>query len=119
MTLEGSIFVNGEQEKTIRLNGNFATAEVYVNDLKQGVAALSEQTKVSNLKKGKNSIKILLKSTMRNMYGPHHCKGMKEDWGACPYMFTFFKCWQVGEPKDFTKEYNFSTFGVEKIEIGD
>ena len=119
MTIEGNIFVNGEQEKRVRLSGNFATAEVYVNDLKQGVAALSEQTKISNLKKGKNSIKILLKSTMRNMYGPHHCKGMQEDWGACPYMFTFFKQWRNGKPNDFVEEYNLAPFGLEKIEIED
>ena len=119
MTIEGNIFVNGEQEKRVRLSGNFATAEVYVNNVKQGVAALSEQTKISNLKKGKNSIKILLKSTMRNMYGPHHCKGMQEDWGACPYMFTFFKQWRNGKPNDFVEEYNLAPFGLEKIEIED
>ena len=118
-TIEGNIFVNGEQEKRIRLSGNVATAEVYVNNVKQGVAALSEQTKISNLKKGKNRIKILLKSTMRNMYGPHHCKGMQEDWGACPYMFTFFKQWRNGQPNDFVKEYNLAPFGLEKIEIED
>lgn len=119
ISLEGDVFVNGEQEKTIRLSGNFATAEVYVNDLKQGVAALSEQTKISNLRKGKNSIKILLKSTMRNMYGPHHCKGMQEDWGTCPYMFTFFKQWRNGQPNDFVEEYNLAPFGLETIEIED
>ena len=119
MTIEGNIFVNGEQEKRIRLVGNFATAEIYVNGKKSGTVALRDETVIDGLQVGENRVKILLKSTMRNMYGPHHCKGMKEDWGACPYMFTFFKCWQAGEPKDFTKEYNFSTFGVEKIEIGD
>ena len=101
IALDGNIFVNGEQEKTIRLGGDFATAEVYVNDLKQGVAALSEQAKISNLRKGKNIIKILLKSTMRNMFGPHHYKGMQEDLGVCPYMFTFFRQWRNGQPNDF------------------
>lgn len=119
MILKGSIFVNDEQKKIIRLNGNFATAEVYVNDVKQGVMALSEEVKISNLKQGENSIEILIKSTMRNMYGPHHCKGMQEDWGACPYMFTFFKQWQNGEPKDFIKEYNLAPFGIDRIEVED
>ena len=53
------------------------------------------------------------------MYGPHHCKGMQEDWGACPYMFTFFKQWQNGEPKDFIKEYNLAPFGIDRIEVED
>ena len=119
IALEGNIFVNSEQEKTIRLVGNFATAEVYVNDVKQGVVALSEEVRISNLKQGKNSIKILIKSTMRNMYGPHHCKGMQEDWGACPYMFTFFKQWKNGQPSDFVKEYNLAPFGIDRIEIED
>ena len=54
---------------------------------------------------------------MRNMYGPHHYRGMQEDWGACPYMFTFFKQWKHGQPNDFIKEYNLVSFGMEKIEI--
>ena len=117
--IEGSVRSESGTPIKLRLTGNFATAEIYVNGKKSGTVALRDETVIDGLQVGENRVKILLKSTMRNMYGPHHCKGMKEDWGACPYMFTFFKCWQAGEPKDFTKEYNFSTFGVEKIEIGD
>ncbi len=117
MTLEGNISVNGEQEKIILLSGNFATAEVYVNDIKQGVAALSEEVKILNLKHGKNSIKILAKSTMRNMYGPHHCRGMQEDWPIARHIFTFLKEWQNGKPDYFIEQYNLATFGIEKIEL--
>lgn len=103
----------------LHLTGNYATAEIYVNDEKKGVIALQENIVLSGLMVGKNKIKICLKSTMRNMYGPHHCKGMQEDWGACPYMFAFFKHWQNGAPNDFIKEYNFAPFGIKKIEVED
>jgi hypothetical protein len=111
--------VENANDKNLCLMGNFATAEVYVNDVKQGVVALSNTIRITGLKSGVNRIKIVVKSTMRNMYGPHHCKGMQEDWGACPYMFTFFKQWKNGQPSDFVKEYNFAPFGIEKIEIED
>ena len=119
VTIEGRVFSENGQPIKLRLTGNFATAEIYLNGKKSGAAALHDEVFIDGLQVGENHVEIRLKSTMRNMYGPHHCKGMQEDWGACPYMFTFFKCWQFGEPKDFTREYNFSTFGVEKIEIGD
>ena len=119
VTLEGSVCVENVNDKNLCLTGDFATAEVYVNDVKQGVVALSNTIRITGLKSGLNTIKILVKSTMRNMYGPHHCKDMQEDWGACPYMFTFFKQWKNGQPSDFVKEYNFAPFGIEKIEIED
>jgi hypothetical protein len=87
--------------------------------VKQGIVALSDEINLTGIKAGINKVKLLVKSTMRNMYGPHHCKGMQEDWGACPYMFTFFRQWQNGQPSDFVKEYNFAPFGIEKIEIED
>ena len=117
VTLEGDVEIARTDKAKLRLTGNYATAEIYVNDEKEGVIALSDEIALDNLNLGENKIKILLKSTMRNMYGPHHCKGMQEDWGACPYMFTFFKQWKKGLPNDFTKNYNLARFGVEKIEI--
>ena len=119
ITLEGSVFAENSNDKKIRLTGNFATAEAYVNDVKQGIVALSDEINLTGIKAGINKVKLLVKSTMRNMYGPHHCKGMQEDWGACPYMFTFFRQWQNGQPSDFVKEYKFAPFGIEKIEIED
>ena len=118
VTIQGKITTNTDIVK-LYLTGNYATAELYVNNKKKGVVALSEEVKISNLKQGENSVKILVKSTMRNMYGPHHCKGMQEDWGACPYMFTFFKQWKNGQPSDFIKEYNLASFGIDRIEIED
>ena len=119
ITIEGKVFSENGLPRKIRLTGNFATAEIYVNGKKSGVVALHDEVVVGGLKMGENRVEILLKSTMRNMYGPHHCKGMQEDWGACPYMFTFFKQWKNGLPNDFTNEYCFSAFGIEKIEIED
>ena len=118
VTIQGILTTNTDEVK-LHLMGNYATAEIYVNDVKKGVVALREDVVLKNLDNGANNVKILLKSTMRNMYGPHHCKGMQEDWGACPYMFTFFKQWKNGQPSDFIEEYNLAPFGIEKIEIED
>lgn len=32
---------------------------------------------------------------------PYHYKGMQEDLGVCPYMFTLFRQWRNGQPNDF------------------
>ena len=118
VTIQGKITMNTDIVK-LHLTGNYATAEIYVNNKKKGVVALRENVVLKGLNKVENNVKILLKSSMRNMYGPHHCKGMQEDWGACPYMFTFFKQWKKGQPSDFIKEYNLAPFGIDRIEIED
>jgi hypothetical protein len=117
MTVEGAFCGNGNEEYVLRLVGNFATAEVYVNDVKQGTVALDEEIIVGKIPTGKNKIKILVKSTMRNMYGPHHCRGMQEDWPIARHVFTFFKEWQYGKPDYFIEGYNLAAFGIEKIQI--
>ena len=99
------------------LYGNYASAEIYINEHLQGVVALSESVSLSRLKKGENQVQILLKSTMRNMYGPHHCKGMQEDWPIARHDFTFFREWGNKKPDYFIEEYNLATFGIEKIQI--
>ena len=118
MTIQGKIATNTDIVK-LHLTGNYATAEIYVNNKKKGVVALRENVVLKGLNKVESNVKILVKSTMRNMYGPHHCKGMQEDWGACPYMFTFFKQWKNEQPSDFIKEYNLASFGIDRIEIED
>jgi hypothetical protein len=62
-------------------------------------------------------MKLEIKSTMRNMYGPHHCRGMQEDWPIARHVFTFFKEWQYGKPDYFIEGYNLAAFGLEKIQI--
>lgn len=116
VTLQGEFTVAEACQKTLRLSGAYAAAEVYVNGVHQGAIALTDEREIA-LKSGTNTVQVLLKSTMRNAYGPHHMKGMQEWWGISPYCFNFPKQWLDGEPKDFTHEYNVAPFGVEKIEF--
>lgn len=117
VTLTSNLFRTTRTKALLRLIGNYATAEILVNDKKHGVVALSDNLPIEFLSEGKNEIKIHLTSTMRNMYGPHHYKGMQEWWGISPYTFTFHKKWKDGMPEDFTESYNLAPFGLEKIEV--
>ena len=97
----------------------FSKTALYIDFLSQwSLARLSSH--FGTLIKGRKKLyiqTILLKSTMRNMYGPHHCRGMQEDWPIARHNFTFLKEWQSGKPDYFIEEYNLSTFGIEKIQI--
>ena len=117
ISIEGIICCEGNEEIFLCLYGNYASAEIYINEHLQGVVALSESVSLSRLKKGENQVQILLKSTMRNMYGPHHCRGMQEDWPIARHIFTFFREWGDKKPDYFIEEYNLATFGIEKIQI--
>lgn len=114
IAIEGKIAGDTEAVK-LQLVGDYATAEIYLNGVKKGVVALRKDIELNGLSTAENYIKIVLKSTMRNMYGPHHCKGMTEERGIAPYIFTFVKEWQKGKPAYFIEEYNLVPFGIEKI----
>lgn len=102
----------------LKLSGNFMAAEVIVNGLESAVAILDETVKVKKgVVSGKNMVDIVVKSSMRNMYGPHHVNGMQEWWGVHPGLFSFMGRWKDGVPAEFDGDYSVVKFGIDKIEI--
>ena len=69
------------------------------------------------LTNGKNRIKIVLKSSLRNLFGPHHVNGNPEPMGVGPHLFTMRGSWQDGVSPHYTDEYHSVPFGVDQIEI--
>jgi len=108
---------------TLRLSGKYMSARVYVNGHYAGSAVLDEEVDISEFAKvGKNRVEITITSSLRNMYGPHHVRGVGEIYGISPRWFTFRGCWKGDEALLFGQytyapDYEYAPFGLEKIAL--
>ena len=59
-------------------------------------------------------MKIVLRSSLRNLFGPHHYV-VPEPMAVGPHHFEFRGAWKDGNPADYTDEYHFVPFGVRRI----
>ena len=71
----------------------------------------------SFLQKGENDIRITLKSSLRNLFGPHHNKFYKEQQYVGPDIFTMYKTWKDGVSEMYAHTYSLVPFGVNSIQI--
>ena len=69
------------------------------------------------LKKGYNEIVIRVKSSLRNLMGPHHNKYHFERRHVSPDIFTLYKTWKDGVSDGYTSDYSLVPFGIDEIEI--
>ena len=67
---------------------------------------------------GENEITVTLRSSMRNIFGPHHFKPVPEPMGVSPENFEFRGQWFGGRtPEKYSDNYNFVPFGVKNIVV--
>ena len=72
------------------------TAKVRANG-KEKLLTLDNKGDITELlKNGENEITITLRSSMRNIFGPHHYKPIPEPMGVSPYNFEFRGEWAEG-----------------------
>ena len=71
------------------------------------------------LQKGKNTITLQVRSSLRNLFGPHHFAHNPEPMGVAPTTFTFRGDWTDEGCIDYTDAYNFVPFGVDAIQMID
>lgn len=115
LTIEGTYDYDGVGERTLSLSGRFASAEISING-KELVMAMQTQKDVGRyLTKGKNDVRIVLKSSLRNLFGPHHIKGCVEPMGVGPGSFTMRGSWKDGVSAGYTHDYQSVPFGVDVI----
>lgn len=119
---KGSLFLNGVYnyvdggERILCLSGRFVTAIISCNG-KKTVMALGTQINITSLlSEGKNQIQIELRSSLRNLFGPHHYV-VEEPLGVAPYMFNMRGDWGQGVAKNYVPQYNCVPFGVDEIRI--
>lgn len=117
MVLHGNYYYDGVGEREICLFGRYVAATVSINGQERDFV-LSEKIDVTKLlHKGENQVTIRVKSSLRNLFGPHHCGVIDEPMGVSPATFTMRGEWEHGLSKYYTHKYNSVPFGVDKIEI--
>jgi hypothetical protein len=118
VTLEGNYFYDGTQKCVISLEqGRFLMAELFINGKKTELVLDDKKDITQYLQKGENEIRILLKSSLRNLFGPYHWKADPEPVHLSPRYFTFRGTWKGGIAPDFTPEYQSVPFGVDAVEM--
>ena len=118
VTLKGSYAFDGTGRRMLSLEkGRFLVAEVWINRRRTELVMDSKKDITDLLKIGKNSIRIVLKSSLRNLFGPHHCAGNPEPLGVAPPHFTMRGSWNGGISPAYTPEYQSVPFGVDAVEM--
>lgn len=118
LTMAGKIEYEDAESTILCLNGHFIVAEVYINDEKTEFVLDSRKEITSLLKEGENDIKIVLKSSLRNLLGPHHVSEDPEPRNVGPYHFDFRGCWTDGkDARHYTHQYNSVPFGLDSVKI--
>ena len=111
----GHYFYDGNSKRTIEIDGRFCIADITVNGKPFSMVLETKADITDALIKGENEITIVLRSSLRNLYGPHHLKGIEEPMGVCPTMFTMRGDWGNGISQYYTHDYHFVDFGINKI----
>ena len=117
VTLKGSYIYDGIGERKIELIGRFSVANVFINGQQVNLVLDTKKDISSFLQKGENDISITLKSSLRNLLGPHHNKFYTEQQYVGPDIFTLYKTWKDGVSEMYAHRYNLVPFGVNSIQI--
>ncbi len=115
LVLEGSLDWDGRQQLTLGIDGRFLVAQLAVNGHAVELSLDNKGDITPCLQKGENHVKICLRSSLRNLFGPHHYKPEAEPMGVSPYQFHMRGTWDQGLSPDYTHQYNSVPFGPEKI----
>ena len=118
ITLEGEYNYNGIGTRILSLKkGRFAMALLTVNGQRTDMTLHTEKDITAYLQKGKNDIKIVLRSGLRNLFGPHHWRSVSEPTALSPICFTMRGTWNGGISRLYTPDYQSVPFGVDEVEM--
>ena len=117
LSLSGSCEYDGKGARILTLGGRFLVGELIINGKSTNLSMDYKKDITKYLKVGKNDITILLNSSLRNLFGPHHNYPEAEPMGVNPVTFTKRGQWNGGMAEKYTPVYNSVPFGVDKIEL--
>lgn len=113
----GKYIYDGKGCPAICVKGRFVALNLEVNGKEVNVLFNEKKDLTNLLKKGYNEIVIRVKSSLRNLMGPHHNKYHFERRHVCPDIFTLYKTWKDGVSDGYTSDYSLVPFGIDEIEI--
>lgn len=118
LTLTGKVTKPETGRVFLRPSGRFMTAEIAANGKKKLFVFGSDCDITDVLHVGENDVSIAVRSSMRNLFGPHHYAPEPEPMAVSPFNFEFRGGWENGgKPDAYTDDYNFVPFGVKKITV--
>ncbi len=118
VTLSGTYVHDGKHQCKLSLEkGRFLVARVSVNGATTDMTMSTQKDITELLREGENQIGIVLRSSLRNLFGPHHWKAAPEPPHVSPRFFTFRTEWKGGVSPSFTPVYQSMPFGVDAIEM--
>ena len=115
VTLEGLIAKPAMEEVILDLQGRFLVANVFVNGKQIDFVTETKKDIGAFLTEEQNNVVIKIKSSLRNLMGPHHFEPCAELMSVAPYHFTLRGSWKDGLSPRYTHAYNVVPFGVDKI----
>ncbi len=118
ITLEGEYDYNGVGSRILSLEkGRFVMAGLTVNGQHTDMTMSAKKDITAYLQKGRNAIKIELRSGLRNLFGPHHWRATPEPTAVSPICFTMRGTWNGGVSPLYTEAYQSVPFGVDEVEM--
>lgn len=104
--LSGTVTLPSKKAK-LRLNGRNYFVEAYLNGNFAGKFFFNREIDVSKVaKKGRNELKLVVYTSARNLYGPHHVKDETDGFWVTPTSFTFLRQWHGGKCENYREEYS-------------
>ncbi|MBQ8291835.1 MAG: hypothetical protein IJX88_04955 [Clostridia bacterium] len=113
--LEGEYEYDGVDSRKIFVEGKFLVAELYINGKRTDCVFAPEKNITQYLQRGKNTLRIVLRSSLRNLIGPHHYAPNPEPTSVGPNTFTMRGQWGEGEPASYTHKYQCVRFGADRV----
>ena len=119
LTVTGEYEWNGEGRRILSLEkGRFLVAEIVVNGQSTQMVIDTKKEITDLLCKGVNRVEIKLRSSLRNLFGPHHWNSNAGPIGTTgPRYFTMRGTWRDGVSEQYTHEYHFEPFGLDGVEM--
>ncbi|MBR6739612.1 MAG: hypothetical protein IKM04_00885 [Clostridia bacterium] len=95
------------------LKGRHAAVTVSVNGGSEQTVFFDDEVILSNLNIGKNTLRITVISSNRNLLGPHHWAHEADPHGVGPYTFSLFGSWREdGTSDSYAPRYAFVRLGI-------
>lgn len=112
-----SAVVSGEKKRArLTVKGDYTAAEIFVDGRYAGSCVFGEELEIGLTEGKANRLDVVAVSSLRNMFGPLHCK-WDEEGGVSPVSFTLRGLWKDGECEAFDPAYRVRPFGIECVSI--
>ncbi len=112
LELEQKFNYNGEGTE-LYVGGRYSYADVYVNGEFVNRLLFTTHCDISKfVKKGENTLKLIICNANRNLLGPHHFAD-PEPYASGPWNYSLESTWHDGKSEFFAERYSLIRFGIE------